>query len=106
MIRSLCTTNEDPRDTYVVLTIKDVTVSGDGGSYKISFDENPSGTFHYNEDEAFDHNSENLGRVTADFICIGRYYNIMHRKFLNESSPSCLKVVRPSRVSPQIWFIF
>ena len=74
MIRSLCSTpNEGPRDA-LVLTIKDVNVRGDGGRYKIILDENPRGTFHYNEDEAFDHYSENLGRVTADFICIGRYY--------------------------------
>ena len=76
MIQSLCSTpNEGPRDT-VVLTVKDITVHGDGGRYKISFDEYPRGTFFFNEDEAFDHYSENLGGVTADFICIGRYYNL------------------------------
>ena len=74
MVRSLCSSpNEGPSDT-VVLTVKDITVRGDGGRYKISLYEYPRGTFIYIEDEAFDHYSENLGSVTADLIRIGRYY--------------------------------
>ena len=59
-----------PRNS-VVLTVKDVE---DGSRYKIAIDEIPRGTFIYDEEKAFDHYSKNLGRVTADFICIGRYY--------------------------------
>ena len=74
LVQSLSSiTYEGPVDT-VVLTVKDVTVSGDGGKYKISFYEDSRGIFSLNEYEAFDHYSENLGCVTADFICIGRYY--------------------------------
>ena len=69
MIKSLCSiTDEEPRDS-VVLTVKDIN---DGSRYKISFDENPQGEFIFNEDEAFDHYSKHIGRVAADFICIGR----------------------------------
>ena len=62
--------DRSPRNS-VVLTVKDVE---DGSRYKIAIDENPRGKFVYNEEEAFDHYSKNLGRVTADFICIERYY--------------------------------
>ena len=76
MVKSLCSSlaisSEDPMDV-VILTVKDVR---EGSRYKISIKECPRGTFIYNEDKAFDHYSDNLGRVTADFICIGRYHDV------------------------------
>ena len=78
MIKSLCSiTDEEPRDS-VVLTVKDITVPGyDDGKYKITIDKGPKGIFVFNEDDAFHHYSNHLGRVTADFICVGRYCCIL-----------------------------
>ena len=73
MTQILCSTTEEYIRDTVVLTVKDTTVGGDGDRYKFTIDEHPRGTFIFNVGVGFHHYTYHLGRVTADFICIGRY---------------------------------